>query len=101
FAGRMGIFEILTITPEIAKLIETKAPESALRAQVRADGTKSLAEDAAERVSAGVVTAEEVLRVVDVSAPVCCPGCDHPVEHTFSVCPLCATVLRRSCSGCG
>jgi type IV pilus assembly protein PilB len=101
FAGRMGVFEVLAIAPEIAKLIETKAPESALRAQARADGTKSLAEHAAERVSAGVVTAEEVLRVVDVTAPVRCSGCDRPVEHTFSVCPHCATVLRRNCGGCG
>jgi type IV pilus assembly protein PilB len=101
FAGRMGIFEVLSITPEIAKLIEAKAPESALRAQARGDGTRPLAEYAAQRVRAGVVTPEEVLRVVNVAAPVRCSGCDRPVEHTFSVCPHCATVLRRNCGGCG
>jgi type IV pilus assembly protein PilB len=101
FAGRVGIFEVLSITPEVGKLIEAKAPESALRAQARADGTRSLAEYAAERVGAGVVTSEEVLRVVDVSPPARCAGCARPVEHTFSVCPYCATVLRRNCGGCG
>jgi type IV pilus assembly protein PilB len=101
FAGRMGVFEVVSVTPDLAKLIETRAPESALRAQARADGTRSLAEHAAERVRAGLVTPEEVLRVVDVSAPIHCPGCDRTVEHTFSVCPHCATVLRRNCGGCG
>jgi type IV pilus assembly protein PilB len=101
FAGRMGVFEVLSITPEMAKLIEAKAPESALWAQAQADGSRSLAEDAAERVCAGVLLPEEVLRVVDIAAPVRCSGCDQPVEHTFSVCPHCATVLRRNCSACG
>jgi len=99
--GRVGVFEVLSITPELAKLIEAKAPESALRAQARADGARALAEHAAERVRGGLVTIEEVLRVVDVSAPIHCPGCDRPVEYTFSVCPHCATVLRRNCGGCG
>jgi type IV pilus assembly protein PilB len=102
WTGRLGIFEVMPITPPLAKLIETKATESAMRLQAKADGTQLLAEHAAARVCADVTTAEEVLRVVDVSteAPRC-PACDRVVEQNFAVCPHCATVLQCSCSSCG
>ena len=99
--GRLGVFEVLPITPALGKLIETKAPESALRLQARTDGTTLLAEHAAARVCAGVTTAEEVLRVVDVAAEAPrCPSCDRVVEENFAVCPHCATVLQCSCASC-
>ncbi len=101
WAGRLGVYEVLPITPAMGKLIETKATESALRMQARTDGTKFLAEHAAARVSAGLTTAEEVLRVVDVAAEAPrCPACDREVEENFTVCPHCATVLQCNCSSC-
>ena len=101
WAGRLGVYEVLPITPALGKLIETKATESALRMQARTDGTKFLAEHAAARVAAGLTTAEEVLRVVDVAAEAPhCPACDHEIEETFTVCPHCATVLQCNCSSC-
>jgi type IV pilus assembly protein PilB len=101
WAGRLGVFEVMPVSPALGKLIETKAPESALRLQARADGTKLLAEHAASRVCAGVTTAEEVLRVVDIAAAAPrCPACDRVVEENFAVCPHCATVLQCSCSSC-
>jgi type IV pilus assembly protein PilB len=101
WAGRMGVFEVMPITPALSKLIESKAPESALRAQARLDGTQLLAEHAAARVCAGETTAEEVIRVVDVvtDAPRC-PGCDRIVQDTFAVCPHCATMLQCNCTSC-
>lgn len=102
YAGRIGVFEVMPITLPLAKLIEKKAPESALRMQARAEGTMVLAAHAAQRVSAGVTTVAEALRVVDVRLQSArCPSCDRAVEEGFAVCPHCATVLRRSCSNCG
>lgn len=101
WTGRLGVFEVMPITPALGKLIESKAPESALRLQARADGTTLLAEHAAARVCAGATTAEEVLRVVDIAAAAPrCPSCDRVVEENFAVCPHCATVLQCSCSSC-
>ncbi len=101
WAGRVGVFEVMPITPALGKLIETTAPESALRVQARLDGTQLLAEHAAARVGAGVTTAEEVLRVVDVAGDVPhCPTCDRVVEETFTVCPHCATMLQCNCASC-
>jgi type IV pilus assembly protein PilB len=101
WVGRTGVFETLPITAAIAKLIEMKAPETALRLQARADGTKLLSEHAAAHVLAGTTTPEEVLRVVDVApdAPRC-PACARVVEETFTVCPHCSTVLQCTCSSC-
>jgi CheY-like chemotaxis protein len=102
FTGRVGVFEVVPITPQIAKLIEAKAPESALRAQARADGAMLIAQHAARRVCAGWVTPEEVMRVVDVSVEGArCPTCDRAVEEGFAVCPHCTTVLQRHCTTCG
>jgi len=101
-AGRIGVFEVMPITGPLARLIEAKSPETALRTQARTDGTTLLAEHAATRVAAGITTPEEVLRVVDALTDVArCPKCDHVVEENFAVCPHCATVLQCNCGSCG
>ncbi len=102
YAGRVGVFEVMPVTVRLAKLIERKSPESALRTQARAEGMAVLAAHAAQRVVAGVTTISEALRVVDVKLQSArCPSCDRSVEEGFAVCPHCATVLRRSCGKCG
>jgi len=101
YAGRIGVFEVMPVTSRLARLIEKRAPESALRSQARADGTAFLKAGAAERVRCGQTTAEEALRVVDVGWQISrCPSCDRTVEDSFTICPHCATTLRRRCSGC-
>jgi type II secretory ATPase GspE/PulE/Tfp pilus assembly ATPase PilB-like protein/DNA-binding NarL/FixJ family response regulator len=102
YAGRTAVLQVLPITPSVAKLIETKAPESAIRLQARADGAASLYEHAAAKVCAGITTAEEVLRIVEVpDEHARCPGCNRNVEDNFAVCPHCATVLHTNCASCG
>ena len=101
YSGRVGVFEVMSITSQMAKLIETNASESALRAQASAEGMVSLVESAAMRIKANVTTLDEVLRVVDITATGArCPGCERVVEETFAVCPHCATALRFICSNC-
>ncbi len=102
YAGRIGVFEVLSVTRQLAALIEGKAPEPALRAQARQDGMQLLADCAVTRVLAGITTPEEVLGVVDVGTDTAhCPTCDSVVESTFALCPHCATPLRCACSSCG
>jgi type IV pilus assembly protein PilB len=101
YSGRVGVFEVLSVTPQMAKLIEAKALESALRLQACEDGTMLLAMHAAARVCAGVTTAEEALRAVDVgSEGTHCPQCDQPIDDSFVVCPRCAATLQRKCASC-
>jgi type IV pilus assembly protein PilB len=102
FAGRIGVYEVLPISPAMTKLIEANASESAIRQQGRADGFPSVADSAREKLLAGLTTPEEVLRVIQVNdyAPRC-PGCERDIDDDYTTCPHCGTSLRSMCSGCG
>jgi type IV pilus assembly protein PilB len=60
--GRFGVFEIFLVNDEARKLIYDKVPTSVLRAQAREMGMRTLREDGARKVLAGLTTAEEVIR---------------------------------------
>ena len=102
FSGRIPVFEVVPVTPRLSKLIAEGASEAALRREARAEGMRSLFEDAAMKVAAGVTTPDDILRVVDPEGSESkCPACRSPVEETFLVCPACAAPLRRRCTSCG
>src|SRR5262249_506550 len=54
--GRFGIFEIFVINDEARKLIYEKVPASVLRVQAREMGMRTLREDGARKVVAGLTT---------------------------------------------
>ena len=60
--GRFGVFEVFVINDEARKLIFEKVPSSVLRVQAREMGMRTLREDGARKVVAGLTTPEEVLR---------------------------------------
>ncbi|HMC26783.1 MAG TPA: ATPase, T2SS/T4P/T4SS family [Verrucomicrobiae bacterium] len=60
--GRFGIFEIFVIDDEARKLIYDRVPSSVLRTRAREMGMRTLREDGARKVLAGLTTAEEVIR---------------------------------------
>ena len=62
YKGRFGIFEVFVINDEARKLIYEKVPASVLRIQAREMGMRSLREDGARKVVAGLTSAEEVIR---------------------------------------
>ena len=62
YRGRFGIFEVFVIDDEARKLIYEKVPASVLRARAREMGMRTLREDGARKVLAGLTTAEEVIR---------------------------------------
>ena len=62
YRGRFGIFEIFVIDDEARKLIYDRVPSSVLRARAREMGMRTLREDGARKVMAGLTTAEEVVR---------------------------------------
>jgi type IV pilus assembly protein PilB len=102
YAGRVAVFEVMGVTRPVAALIESRAPEAAIRIMARKEGMELLAENALQRVADGMTTPEDVLRVVDMIAESdCCPSCGHEIQENFTVCPRCATVLRTNCASCG
>jgi type II secretory ATPase GspE/PulE/Tfp pilus assembly ATPase PilB-like protein len=63
FRGRIGIYELLVITPEIEELIVRRASSSDLNVLARKQGMKLLFEDGFDKVRAGMTTIEELMRV--------------------------------------
>src|SRR6185295_17203429 len=62
YRGRFGIFEIFIIDDEARKLIYEKVSATTLRARAREMGMRTLREDGARKVLAGMTSAEEVIR---------------------------------------
>jgi len=60
--GRFGIFEIFVIDDEARKLIYDKVPASVLRTRAREMGMRTLREDGARKVLAGLTSPDEVIK---------------------------------------
>jgi general secretion pathway protein E len=63
FLGRIGIYEILSLTSGLRHLIQPDAELDPIRAQARKDGMRSLRLSGAEKVHAGLTTIDEVLKM--------------------------------------
>lgn len=62
YRGRFGIFEVFVIDDEARKLIYDKVSASVLRNRAREMGMRTLREDGARKVLAGMTSPEEVIR---------------------------------------
>lgn len=63
YIGRVGIFEVLTVTEKMAHLILQRADAEAIEKQATSEGMITMKQDGYLKVLAGVTTIEEVLRV--------------------------------------
>lgn len=64
YSGRVGIFEILVLTPSLTAMINRQAGSAEMRRAALAGGTRFLLADALDKVSQGLTTVEEVIRVI-------------------------------------
>jgi general secretion pathway protein E/type IV pilus assembly protein PilB len=62
YRGRFGIFEIFVIDDEARKLIYDRVASSVLRMRAREMGMRTLREDGARKVLAGLTSPDEVIR---------------------------------------
>lgn len=63
YKGRVGVFEVVRITPRMASLIQSRTPLPELRAAAREQGMKLLLDSGMDKVRSGVTSLEEVLTV--------------------------------------
>ena len=63
YRGRMGIFEIFVVNEEIQKMIYENVGTSRLRDKGRSLGMRTMREDGARKVTAGLTTIEEVVSI--------------------------------------
>jgi len=66
YKGRMAIFEMMRMTPEIGKLTMERADTSRIRKQSTHDGMVLLIQDGIRKIKEGVTTIEEVLSVATI-----------------------------------
>lgn len=64
FRGRVGVFEILRVEPEIRTLITAGADSPQLLAAARQAGTTTMLEDGIAKAARGLTSIDEVLRAV-------------------------------------
>ena len=62
YSGRIGIYEILLMSPELRKLITAETNIAALREQANREGMKPLRISGALKIAAGLTTLDEVLK---------------------------------------
>ena len=63
YYGRIGLFEVLPISEKIGKLILERSSASIIAAEAREEGMITLEQDGFMKVTEGITTVEEVLRV--------------------------------------
>lgn len=63
YTGRVGIFEVLEVTPKIRELIVSKSDADVIQAQAITEGMTTMLESGLQKVAMGITTLEEILRV--------------------------------------
>ncbi len=69
YYGRTGIYEMLTVTPALRKLIAKDTDVAELRQQSVRSGMKPLRIAGAQKIAAGLTTLEEVIQVTPTALP--------------------------------
>jgi general secretion pathway protein E len=63
YMGRVGLYEMLTMSPGIRRLVSPETDLAALTEQAYKDGMKPLRISGAAKIAAGITTVDEVLKV--------------------------------------
>ena len=63
FKGRLGIYEVMEVSPQLRRLIHKGAASHQLREMAMKQGVRTLSEEGAELALSGATSLEEVLRV--------------------------------------
>ncbi|KKQ52252.1 hypothetical protein A2865_02270 [Candidatus Woesebacteria bacterium RIFCSPHIGHO2_01_FULL_39_17] len=64
YVGRIGIYEALEVTEKVKNLVTQRATSDEIQKQAASDGMTTMLQDGLDKVSSGLTTIEEVIRVV-------------------------------------
>jgi general secretion pathway protein E len=67
YFGRVGLYEIMTLSPMLRRLIHAEAEDMKIREQAYRDGMKPLRVSGATKVAAGLTTIDEVMKVAPLA----------------------------------
>jgi type II secretory ATPase GspE/PulE/Tfp pilus assembly ATPase PilB-like protein/FixJ family two-component response regulator/RNA polymerase subunit RPABC4/transcription elongation factor Spt4 len=102
YKGRVGVYEIFPVDPEIKQMIHRDATEPELLHTARMTGMTTLLDDALAKVKAGLTTCEEVLRVFGPqnTVEIVCPHCQALMDQRHPFCPYCGRPSITTCDRC-
>jgi general secretion pathway protein E len=103
FRGRIGIYELLRMTPAVREAINERSPDPVIRKAAVQSGMVPLVEAARNQIRQGKTTPEEVMRVIQWvdEGQTSCPQCGKPVSHSTKKCQHCETKSKLVCASCG
>ena len=103
FKGRIGIYEMLRMTPAVREAINARSSESVIRQAAVRSGMVALLEAARNKVRQGNTTPEEIMRVIQWvdEGQASCPRCGKPISSQSKKCQHCKTKPRLTCYSCG
>jgi len=67
YFGRIGLYEIMLMTPALRRLVTHEADDRAIREAAFKDGMKPLRVSGATKVGSGITTADEVMKVAPLA----------------------------------
>jgi type IV pilus assembly protein PilB len=92
YKGRVGVYELLVVDDTIRNLVRDSDAHE-IRDWVRSQGTRTMQDDAIDKIERGITTLEEVQRVVrfESGRAIKCAKCRRDIGATFTYCPYCGT----------
>jgi len=96
YKGRCGIYEMLYLDEQIRVALRSNLRDDEMRSLARSAGMKLMQEDAVDKVTRGVTTLDEAMRVVPFEslATLRCTFCHKTLAPVFQFCPYCGTATR-------
>jgi len=67
YFGRLGLYEIMTLSPALRRLIHAEAEDGKIRDQAYKEGMKPLRVSGAMKIASGLSTADEVVKVAPLA----------------------------------
>jgi type II secretory ATPase GspE/PulE/Tfp pilus assembly ATPase PilB-like protein/DNA-binding NarL/FixJ family response regulator len=102
YAGRTGLFEVFQMNEEFRHFLTSDYHESRLLDMARSLGMETLMECGRRKVTDGVTTLDELLRVIGpaVEMDYLCKSCHARLDLKFQTCPYCGIAQWRTCPIC-
>ena len=92
YSGRVGVYEILFVNEQTRSAIRSGANPDEVRRMARSEGMRLMLEEALDKASSGLVSLEEVFRVIPfevIPSAVKCATCHRDAALSFLFCPHC------------
>ena len=102
YIGRIGIFEVLRMDPELKGMIRTEAAENEIREASLVGGMTTMLDDAISKIKSGATSFDEVLRVLGPQRmmDLTCEKCGVNMTERFHYCPHCGAEMSNRCGNC-